>query len=602
MPEAPAYVRRNAQRGLRLLSFAGDGLQPATVRAARRMAEGTVSDQKARLMGPWFARHEGDLDSPRARAYLAGDSERPTAGQVAWLLWGGDISGDVMRAARWARRQTETDDRSTPTGVIDSPETHVAPLEAPPASYGHPASTRRSTPTKKGATVRLLDQLVEERAELSETVDGMLTRAADESRDLTEAEDKNLADLKARADALDERITELRAIQVQNLEAAKLRAEVAATDEPESRAAAGIVNVTSEPLTYSEHRSHSFFSDMYHAQTYGDSDAQARLERHREEMAVEHRDGSTANYAGLVVPQYLTQLAAELARAGRPFADQCTSLPLPADGLTVNISRVTTGSSAAVQAAENDAVSETDIDDTLLTADVRTIAAGQQLSRQAVERGTGVDALVAADMLGAMATTLDNQLINGSGSSGQLLGLKNVSGINSVTYTDGSPTAAELYSKIVDGIQQVNSNRFAGADLIVMHPRRLAFLQAGVDGSNRPLVVPTQNVPQNAMGVGPVAGYGNTGASIAGLPVVTDANIPTDQGSGGNEDTIYIVRRADMLLFEDAGAPALVRMDQTAGLNLTVTMVAYQYATFIPGRYPASISKISGTGLVAPTF
>lgn len=603
MPEAPAYVRRNAQRGLRLLEFAGDGLQPATVRAARRMAEGTVSDQKARLMGPWFARHEGDLDSPRARAYLAGDSERPTAGQVAWLLWGGDISGDVMRAARWARRQTESNDRSTPSGVIDSPETHVAPLEAPPASYGHPASTRHPiTTTKKGATVRLLDQLVEERAELSETVDGILTRAADESRDLNETEDKNLADLKARADALDERITELRAVQVANLEAAKLRAEVAATDEPEARAAAGVVQVHSEPITYSERSNHSFFSDMYHAQTYGDRDAQARLERHRDEMAVEHRDGSSANYAGLVVPQYLTQLAAELARAGRPFADQCTSLPLPADGLTVNISRVTTGSSAAVQAAENDAVSETDIDDTLLTADVRTIAAGQQLSRQAVERGTGVDALVAADMLGAMATTLDNQLLNGSGSSGQLLGLANVAGINSVTYTDASPTAAELYSKIVDGIQQVNSNRYAGADLIVMHPRRLAFLQAGVDSSNRPLVVPSQNVPQNAMGVGPVAGYGNTGASIAGLPVVTDANIITNGGTGTNEDEIYIVRRADMLLFEDAGAPALVRMDQTAGLNLTVTMVAYQYATFIPGRYPASISKISGTGLVAPTF
>ena len=454
----------------------------------------------------------------------------------------------------------------------------------------------------KGAKVRLLDQLVEERAELSETVDGILTRAADETRDLTEVEDKNLTDLKARADALDERITELRAVQVANLEAAKLRAEVAATDEPESRAAAGVVNVTSEPLTYSEQRSHSFFSDMYHAQVYGDTDAQSRLARHRDEMAVEHRDGSSANYAGLVVPQYLTQLAADLARAGRPFADQCTALPLPADGLTVNISRVTTGSSAAVQAAENDAVSETDIDDTLLTADVRTIAAGQQLSRQAIERGTAVDALVAADMIGAMATTLDDQLINGSGSSGQLLGLANVAGINSVTYTDASPTAAELYSKIVDGIQQVNSNRYAGADLIVMHPRRLAFMQAGVDSSNRPLVVPSQNVPSNAMGVGPVAGYGVTGASIAGLPVVTDANIITNGGTGTNEDEIYIVRRADMLLFEDAGAPALVRMDQTAGLNLTVTMVAYQYATFIAGRYPASISKISGTGLVAPTF
>jgi HK97 family phage major capsid protein len=450
--------------------------------------------------------------------------------------------------------------------------------------------------------MRLLDQLVAERAELTETVEGILTRAADDHRDLTDTEDANLNDLKTRADALDARIAELRDLQVSNLEAAAMRAEVSATAEPESRAAAGVVHVKDEPLTYSETRSHSFFSDMYHSQVYGSPEASERLRRHRDEMAVEHRDGTTANYAGLVVPQYLTQLAAELARAGRPFADQCTGLPLPADGLTVNISRVTTGSSAAVQAAENDAVSETDIDDTLLTVDVRTIAAGQQLSRQAIERGTGIDALVAADMMGAMATTLDNQLLNGSGSSGQLLGLTNVGGTNGVTYTDASPTAAELYSKIVDGIQQVNSNRYAGADLIVMHPRRLAFMQAGVDSSNRPLVVPSQNVPQNAMGVGPIAGYGNTGASIAGLPVVTDANVVTNAGAGTDEDEIYIVRRADMLLFEDAGSPAMVRMDQTAGLNLTVTMVAYQYACFVAGRYPASISVISGTGLVAPTF
>ena len=451
--------------------------------------------------------------------------------------------------------------------------------------------------------MRLLTQLIEERAELSETVGGILERAADETRDLSESEDDNLAELKTRADALDARITELRAVQVQNLEAAKMRAEVAATNDPETRSAAGVVKVTSEPLTYHEHRSdRSFFTDMYMSQQYGDIDATARLRSHREESAVENRDGTTASFAGLVVPSFLTQLAADLARAGRPFADQCMALPLPADGLTINISRVTTGSSAAVQAAENDAVSETDIDDTLLTADVRTIAAGQQISRQAIERGTGVDSLIAADMMGAMATTLDNQLLNGSGSSGQLLGLSNLGGVNAVTYTDASPTATELYSKIVDAIQQVNSNRYAGADLVVMHPRRLAFLQAGVDGSNRPLVVPTQNVPQNAMGIGPVSGYGNTGASIAGVPVVTDANVATNLGTGTNQDEIYVLRRADMLLFEDAGSPAMVRMDQTAGLNLTVTLVAYQYACFIPGRYPASVSKISGTGLVTPTF
>ena len=450
--------------------------------------------------------------------------------------------------------------------------------------------------------MKLLNSLVEERATISETQTGLVTRAADEERDLTETEDTNLKDLATRAEELDTRIAELRAVQVANLEAAKLRAEVASTDDTEVRAVGNVV-VTNEPSTYSqENRSVSFFQDLYNMQYNNDIDASDRIRRHRQEMATELRDGTTASYAGLVVPQYLTQLAAELSRAGRPFADQCTSLPLPDDGMTINISRVTTGSSAAAQAAENNAVSETDIDDTLLTVDVRTIASGQQISRQAVDRGTGIDALIAADMMGALATVLEDQVLNGSGSSGNMLGLSNISGINSITYTDGSPTGAELYSKIVDGIQQINSNRFAGADLIVMHPRRLAFLQAAVDGNGRPLVVPTQNVPQNAMGTGPIAGYGVTGASVAGLPVVTSGKISTGAGSGSNEDVIFIVRRSDCLLFEDATQPAMVRMDQTAGLNLTVTLVAYQYACFIGGRYPASISKISGTGLVTPTF
>ena len=71
--------------------------------------------------------------------------------------------------------------------------------------------------------MKLLDQLVEERAEISEAQEGIVVRAADEARDLSESEDTNLKDLATRATALDERITELRAVQVANLEAAKLQ-------------------------------------------------------------------------------------------------------------------------------------------------------------------------------------------------------------------------------------------------------------------------------------------------------------------------------------------------------------------------------------------
>ena len=450
--------------------------------------------------------------------------------------------------------------------------------------------------------MKLLDQLIAERSEISAMQTALVNRAADEVRDLTEEEDKNLADFQTRASELDRRIEDLRTMQEATLKADAMRAEVRAmnAENPEEAPATGQAVVKEDPLTYRSDNSHelSFVKDFIDSVVSKDVAATERIHRHQQEMLVT-RDGTTSNYAGLVVPQYLTDLAAPLARAGRPFADQCRNLPLPESGMTLNISRVTTGSSAAVQAAENDAVSETDIDDTLLTSNISTVASGQQLSRQAMERGTGIDALVTGDMASAMSPPLDNQLINGSGSSGQLLGISQVTGINSVTYTDGSPTVAEFYPKLLDAIQQINSGIYRAPDLIVMHPRRLAWLQAGVDGNSRPLVLPQTNVPQNAMGTGPAAGYGNTGSQIAGIPIVTDANIRTDLGAG-TEDAVYVVSRNDMLLFEDG--EMMMRMDETAGLNLTHTLVLYAYCGFVPGRYPKAISAITGTGLIAPTF
>ena len=450
--------------------------------------------------------------------------------------------------------------------------------------------------------MKLLDQLIAERAEISTMQTALVNRAADEVRDLTEDEDKNLADFQERASTLDRRIEDLRQMQEATLKADAMRAEVRAlnAENPTEEPATGQAVVKEEPLTYRQDNQNdvSFVKDFIDSVVSKDVAASERIQRHQQEMVLT-RDGTTSNYAGLVVPQYLTDLAAPLARAGRPFADQCRNHPLPDSGMTLNISRVTTGSSAAVQAAENDAVSETDIDDTLLTSNISTVASGQQLSRQAMERGTGIDALVTGDMASAMSTTLDNQLINGSGSSGQLLGISQVTGINAVTYTDASPTVAEFYPKLLDAIQQINSNIYRAPDLIVMHPRRLAGVQAGVDGNSRPLVLPQTNVPQNAMGTGPAAGYGNTGSQIAGIPIVTDANIRTDLGAG-TEDAVYVVSRNDMLLFEDG--EMMMRMDETAGLNLTLTLVLYAYCGFVPGRYPKAISAITGTGLIAPTF
>jgi HK97 family phage prohead protease len=94
--EAPAYMRAAARRGLEYYEegLAGDGVTPGTIREAREMAEGRVSDDKWVRIAAWIARHLVDLDSPDANP----DSDNyPSAGVVAHLLWG---SGPSKRAAQ----------------------------------------------------------------------------------------------------------------------------------------------------------------------------------------------------------------------------------------------------------------------------------------------------------------------------------------------------------------------------------------------------------------------------------------------------------------------------------------------------------------------
>jgi HK97 family phage prohead protease len=94
--EAPAYMRAAARRGLEYYEegLAGDGVTPKTIREAREMAEGRVSDDKWIRIAAWIARHLVDLDSPDANP----DSDNyPSAGVVAHLLWG---SGPSKRAAQ----------------------------------------------------------------------------------------------------------------------------------------------------------------------------------------------------------------------------------------------------------------------------------------------------------------------------------------------------------------------------------------------------------------------------------------------------------------------------------------------------------------------
>jgi hypothetical protein len=104
--EVPQFIRDNAKRGLELNKegYGGDGLTDKTKGEARDMANGKVTLGKCVRMAAWFARHKPDTKTNGFKNKKSADY--PSAGLVAWLLWGGDSSGS-MRAAEWAEKQVK---------------------------------------------------------------------------------------------------------------------------------------------------------------------------------------------------------------------------------------------------------------------------------------------------------------------------------------------------------------------------------------------------------------------------------------------------------------------------------------------------------------
>jgi HK97 family phage major capsid protein len=432
--------------------------------------------------------------------------------------------------------------------------------------------------------------LAEKRAAMLDRAETIVRTAQEMVRELTTEEDDEVARALETVKELDEQIRRHKELEE--------RAAAAAESRKASGIEAAVTTVKSEPRTYSPKSQHSFVADAFRAQIMGDYEAQQRIARHQNEEKIERRDVTSANFAGLVVPQFLTELAAPFARAGRPFLDAARKHALPAEGLVISISKVTTGSATAVQ-SEGAAVQETNMDDTKLDVSIVTVAGQQNVSRQAIERGTNIDSLVMADLVSAYHTNLDSLFVTTSATS-----LTNTI-TQVVTYTDASPTVAELYPKIVDCVQRIQTNFFAGPNFILMHPRRLAFILAAVDGQNRPLAVPVPNFngqPAFASGNGaPV--YGNSGYTMLGLPIITDANVITTNGAGANEDVIIVGNTQEAHLFEQGnGDPMMLRFEQPKSAELDVTMIVYGYSAFTANRYPNAFALVGGTGLVTPTF
>lgn len=438
----------------------------------------------------------------------------------------------------------------------------------------------------------------------------IISTAQGETRSLTEAEDARslaivteLRETAAALTAVDAEITQIRAAQEEV--AAQARA---ATERHATGATSPAARVTTEPRTYAaetDQRGVQFLHDVARA-AMGNHSAGERLARHMAEERVERsaagtplleRATGTGNFEGLVIPQYLTDLYAPLARAGRPFADATRHHDLPPTGMTAYIGRVTTGTSVDDQATQNTAVSETDIDDTLMSVGVATAAGSQTLSRQAVDRGIGADDITTEDLIRAYHTNLDSKILNKAA-----VGLAQAA--TSITYTAASPSALELYPKIIGGVAAVEGallDQALGDAVVLMHSRRWYWLQAQLT-NQWPLFgqpgIQSQVAGEN---YGERYGAGFRGLLPNGTPVIVDNNVVTNLGAGTNQDEIYIFAQSEAHLWEDPNAPLLIRAEQPKAKTLGIDLVVYGYYAFTAQRRPHA-QKITGTGLAAPTF
>lgn len=446
-----------------------------------------------------------------------------------------------------------------------------------------------------------LEIMRERRAAKKQELDELLAGPTSEKRDLNSDESEKFDSLVEEIRKCDERIGELEEQEKREAAAAAARVETGHTGEQRSAA-----QVT-DPVMYQRgDASKSFFRDLYLSRK-GDRDAHERLTRHQAQVVEKRALSTTAGAGGeFAPPLWLIDEYVKFARAGRKFADSLDPMPLPSGVSSVNIPKVTGGTSTAVQASQNTSVSDTDLTTGSVSSGITTVAGKQVVALQLIEQsGIPFDQVVAGDLAADHARSVDTQALLGSGSSGQLEGVYTyfaASGTVNTTYTQATPAvggAGGFYAKLFAAASAIEGARFLPPDTVWMHPRRWNWILSSSDSQNRPLVTPN-GTPVNVVGEKTGNSAEGVVGQIGGLQVITDANMKTNTGAGTNQDPVMVGVKSDLKFWESAIHADT--FDAPYADSMGILFRIYSYTALIPSRYTTSVSVIDGTGLIAPTF
>lgn len=494
-----------------------------------------------------------------------------------------------------------------------------------------------------------LAKLLEQRQALAAARDAIVA-AAEVRGSLTDEDNMAFEARRAEINAVDTQIEEVRGriTAAEDDERRTQAANEAARDAGQTgQRREGGAKVTAEPTQYGQGRRHSYFLDLARDQLgRGDGDggvqeARSRLRRHAQELDVEmplrearraknaergldrieglsgeqRRSVFERGTAGMekrvnpgradgqggyfVPPLWLIDEYINLPRFGRNTADRCQNFELPPGTDSVNLPKVSTGTSVGVQPVDGGPVPSQDMTDTFVTAPVRTLAGQEDIAMQLLDQSPiSFDEVVYADLQVDYSAKLDIQVINGSGINGQHLGILNIGGsVNSVTYTNAGPTLPTMYPAFSQGASLVYKNRKLPATAAVVYPSTWYWATAQLDSTNRPLIVPPQ------LGLNPAGtqsdmadGTSPVGMLSMGLPAYIDGNLPTTLGAGTNETRVLIARWSDLYLWE--GAMRTRVLQEVLSGTMQIRFQIFCYSAFMPNRRPEAVSILSGTGFI----
>ena len=445
----------------------------------------------------------------------------------------------------------------------------------------------------------LIDSMRELRAATLAEMEALVTAAAAEKRDLSDTEKPVYDTKKAQLEGYDERIADL--IEAEKREQAAA-AHIVETNTAENRGAR-VINEPNPVYRKGDHTT-SFFRDVAVSklQLAGADQARARLAASQETRA---GDMTTSAGAGGEFAPPLWQIAdfVALARAGRVTADLCQKDELPSGVSSINLPKVSTGVTVAVQQTQNSALSDTAMTTTSVSSGVTTVGGKQIISLQLLQQsGIPFDRVILQDLAKAYAVQVDNQVLYGTNANGQvrgLVGIPTATAFTSATpkVADGTTSANSFYYALSKAAAAVQTAIFEPANAVVMHPNRWAWVVGSADSSNRPLIVPAGPGFNGVGTTGDQVAQGYAG-TIGSYNVYTDPNISLTANSATNQDEVYVLRTDQLWLYESAMQTA--SFDATYADNASILFRVLGYMAFIPNRYTGAVQVLRGTGLVAP--